>query len=166
MSFWTELRPPTQCEALIAVTQCGWLSQYAQKVGSLDSVFTIMAGYFALTGQIVTAAGGKLIKTLGDDALVVFPAAVVDDGIMALRRVRHDGREWFVRQGYDSRVIVKLDFGPVVLGCVGSPGEEHLDVFGKPVAGAFMLASTGFALTPAVFRSLSPEVRALVPQGE
>ena len=53
-----------------------------------------MAGYFALTGQIVGDAGGRLIKTLGDAGLVAFPAEAADAGVLALRSVQSAGREW------------------------------------------------------------------------
>lgn len=95
----------------------------------------MMAGYFALTGQIVSDAGGRLIKTLGDAGLVAFPAEAADGGVLALRPVQTAGREWLAKHG------------------------EIIDVYGKTVNVAAALPSTGLAVTPAVFRSLQAESR-------
>lgn len=161
MSFWAELRVPAQYEALVAVYDSHWLTQHAEKSGSLDEVIAVMSGYFAVTSQIINDGGGKFIKTLGDSGLAVFPLERIDEGILALHRVRQAGEEWLAGRGYDSRVAVKWDVGPVVFGMVGSPGEERLEVFGRPVATAFTLPSNGFAMTAAVFRHLRPETRKL-----
>lgn len=159
MSFWAELRAPAQCEALVAVYETRWLSLHAEKAGSLDRVLEVMAGYFALTGTIVEEAGGRQVKILGDAGLAVFPAARSDDAVAALSRLRVEGGGWLADQGTRCPVVVKADLGPVILGMVGAPGHERLEVYGKPVAAAYMLPSTGFAMTAPVFRSLSPEGR-------
>ncbi|HLN24080.1 MAG TPA: adenylate/guanylate cyclase domain-containing protein [Patescibacteria group bacterium] len=160
MSFWTELRLPAQCEALVAFYESHWLNQYAEKVGAAE-VLSVLSGYFAVTGQIIKDAGGKLIKTMGDNGLAVFPADVADNGVLALRDVQKHGEAWLAQRGTKSRVTVKMDLGPVVLGLVGSPGDEIVDVFGKPVAQAYLLPSNGFSMSPTVFRSLTPETRTL-----
>lgn len=161
MSFWTELRVPTQCEALVAFYESQWLADYAEKVGAVE-VLAVMAGYFAVTGQILKDSGGKLIKTMGDSGLVVFPGDLVKEGVAALRRVQQDGEGWLAARGYKSHVLVKGDIGPVVLGMVGCPGEEILDVFGKAVASAYLLPSARFSMTPAVLQRLAPDTRNLL----
>jgi class 3 adenylate cyclase len=160
MSFWTELRLPAQAEALVAFYDSHWIPQYAEKVGAVE-VMAVMAGYFALTGQIIKDAGGKLIKTMGDSGLAVFPADHVDAGVLALGKVQKEGEEWLTLRGYKTHITIKADIGPVVLDMLGSPGEEILDVFGKPVALAYMLPSNGFSMTPTVFRQLAQETRTL-----
>jgi len=160
MSFWTELRLPAQCEALVAFYDCHWLNQYAEKVGAA-AVMSAMSGYFNVTGQIIKDAGGKLIKTMGDNGLVVFPAELVDDGVLALQDVQRQGESWLAQRGTKSRVTVRMDLGPVMLGLVGGPGDEIVDVFGKPVAQAYLLPCNGFSMSPAVFRGLAPETRTL-----
>lgn len=40
----------------------------------------MMAGYFSLIGQIVSDAGGRLIKTLGHAGLVAPPIGYIDAG--------------------------------------------------------------------------------------
>lgn len=162
MSFWTDLQLPSEHEALVAFYDCRWLYQHAANAGSVLSVMAIMAGYFALTGQIIKDAGGRLIKTMGDGGLVVFPAALADEAILALREVQRRGAQWFAGHGTRIDVTVKMDMGMLAFGKVGSPGDEILDVFGKAIANAYLLPTTGLSVSPTVFRSLRPETRKLL----
>ena len=84
MSFWTELRMPTEQELLVGFYDLAGYMRHAEKTEPQELLAT-MAGYFALTGQIVGDAGGRLIKTLGDAGLVAFPAEAADAGVLALR---------------------------------------------------------------------------------
>ena len=73
MSFWTELRMPTERELVVGFYDLAGYMRHAEKTEP-QGLLATMAGYFALTGQIVGNAGGRLIKTLGDAGLVAFPA--------------------------------------------------------------------------------------------
>lgn len=160
MSFWTELRMPAERELLVGFYDLAGYMRHAQNTEPQELLAT-MAGYFALTGRIVNDAGGKLIKVLGDAGLVAFPAEAADAGVAALRSVQSAGREWLAGHGFRTSIVIKLHLGPVAIGRVGSPGEEIIDVYGKTVNVAATMPSTGFAVTPAVFRSLQAETRKL-----
>ena len=158
MSFWTDLPVPTECELVIGFYDLTSFMRHADKTEPRELLDT-MAGYFALTGGIVQDAGGRLIKTIGDCGLVAFPAELVDPAVHALQAVQSRGDPWLAEHGLKSRAVVKLHLGPVAVGRVGAPGDERLDVYGKTVNVAATLPSEGFAMTPAVFRRLSPASR-------
>lgn len=158
MSFWMELRLPAEHELLVGIYDCNWLAQHADKTAKLD-IMSTMAGYFAATATVLKAAGGRLIKTMGDAGLAVFPAELIDEGVRAFQTVQEVGESLLGERGFRSRVTVRMDAGPAVLGMTGSPGDEIIDVFGKCVATAFTMPSSGIAMTPAVFRRLSPDNR-------
>jgi class 3 adenylate cyclase len=158
MSFWTELRAPSEQELLIGFYDLTGYMRYAESAEP-GPLLELMTGFFALTGRIVSEAGGRLIKTLGDAGLAAFPAAEAEAGVAAFQQLRIAGETWLGERGWRSRVIAKLHLGLVAIGRVGSPGEEILDVYGKTVNIAARLDSTGLAMTPAVFRSLSAEAR-------
>ena len=159
-SYWTDLRLPAERDLLVGFYDLAGYMRYADKAEPRP-LLDLMSGYFALTGQIVAAAGGRLIKTLGDAGLVAFPGEAADAGVQAMQAVRAKGSEWLAQHDYRTRIVVKLHLGPVAIGKVGSPGEEIIDVYGKTVNTAATLDSTGLAITPAVFRSLQPETRKL-----
>ncbi len=158
MSFWTDLPVPTECELVIGFYDLTSFMRHADTAEPRELLGT-MAGYFALTGGIIQDAGGKLIKTIGDAGLTAFPAELVDTAVRALQAVQSQGDPWLAAHGLKTRALVKLHLGPCALGRVGAPGSEVLDVYGKTVNVAATLPSTGFAMTPAVFRRLSPASR-------
>jgi adenylate cyclase len=158
MSYWTDLPVPTERELVIGFYDLTGYMRQADKAEPLD-LLELMAGYFAVTGRIIEDAGGRLIKTVGDAGLVAFPAELVDTAVRALQAVQSDGDAWLAQHDFKSAAIVKLHLGPVAIGLVGAPGHAVLDVYGKTVNVAATLQSTGFAMTPAVFRRLSPAAR-------
>lgn len=160
MSFWTGLRLPTEHELLVGFYDLSGYMRYAEKTEPRQLLET-MSGYFALTGQILDDAGGRLIKTMGDAGLAAFPIEAVDAGVRTFQSVRSAGREWLARQGFKADAIVKLHLGSVAIGRVGSPGQEIIDLYGKTVNVAASLPGAGLAMTPAVFRSLQPDTRKL-----
>ena len=56
MSFWTDLRMPTEQELLIGFYDLSGYTRYAEHTEP-QRLLDVMAGYFALTGQIVQDAG-------------------------------------------------------------------------------------------------------------
>src|ERR1051325_8620472 len=149
MSFWTELRVPTEHELLVGFYDLAGYMRYAEKAEA-GELLALMAGYFALTGQILGDAGGRLIKTMGDAGLAAFPAELVDVGVLAFQALQREGDEWLARHGYKTHAIVKLHLGPVAIGMVGAPGQQIIDLYGKTVNLAALLPSNGLAMTPAV----------------
>ena len=158
MSFWTELRVPTERELLVGFYDLTGYMRYAERAEA-GELLELMAGYFALTGQILSDAGGRLIKTMGDAGLAAFPVELVDAGVLAFQALQREGDEWLARHAYKTRAIVKLHLGRVAIGMVGAPGQQIIDLYGKTVNVAAQLPSTGLAMTPAVFRRLAPATR-------
>ena len=160
MSKWTDLSLPTERAALVAFYDLTGFTAFSSKHAPLD-VLDILSGYFTITGEIISARGGKLIKTLGDAGLCVFLAEDADDGILALRDVQRVGDRWLATKSYKARTKVKVNAGPVAFGMVGAPGSQVFDVYGKTVNVAAVLESHTFAMTAAAFRSLSAGTRKL-----
>ena len=160
MSFWTELHVPTEQELLVGFYDLTGYMRFADATEP-QQLLELMSGYFALTGRILAQAGGRLFKAIGDAGLAAFPAELVDQGVLAFQAVQRDGDDWLARHDCKSRAIVKLHVGPVAVGRVGAPGEEVLDLYGKTVNVAATMASTGLAMTPAVFRRLAADTRKL-----
>lgn len=92
-----------------------------------------MEGYFDLTGGILKAAGGRLVKTIGDAGLGVFPADETGPGVDAFGRLKDDGDAWLLEHGVRCRAVVKVHVGTVVCGPVGPPGDKRFDIYGRTV---------------------------------
>ena len=124
-------------------------------------MFGMLSEFYELAGKITEAAGGKIVKFIGDAGLAIFPDAMADNGVLALRDLKIKAEEFFARRKVSTRLIVKIHFGSAAIGPLGVSGDKRTDVIGESVNTAATLASKGFAISPQAFRKLSAETRKL-----
>ena len=117
----------------------------------------IIDEYYHRVAAAVAAAGGKVVKYIGDGSLIVFPLDRADAGVLSLLDLKRDVDAGFRELGWDSRLVVKVHAGEVVAGPFGP--ERRFDVIGREVNVAATLATRGFALSAEAFRSLASETR-------
>ena len=149
---------PQQCDLLVAFSDLSAFKRFAQE-RSEEQLFAAMSEYYELVGDIVTGGGGKVVKFIGDAALLVFPADGIDAGVLALRALKERGDQFFAVRNEACRHVIKMHFGPVCCGPIGTRDDKRFDVFGYTVNIAALLPANGLALTPQVFRRLAPETR-------
>ncbi|MHC5040120.1 MAG: adenylate/guanylate cyclase domain-containing protein [Planctomycetota bacterium] len=149
---------PTETDLLVAFSDLTLFSRYARSQ-TAKTIFETMEGYFELLGEIVEKGGGWVVKCMGDAALIVFPEARAEDGVQALRELKGEGDRWLEARGMSCRHQIKVHFGPVVCGLVGSRKDKRFDVYGQTVNTAALLKANGLALSPQAFRKLGPEAR-------
>ena len=152
------IQSPQQCDLLVAFSDLTAFKHFAQDLNE-ERLFAAMAEYYELVGDIVTDGGGKVVKFIGDAALLVFPADGIDAGVLALRTLKERGDQFFSDRGAVCRHIIKIHFGPVCYGPIGTRDDKRFDVFGHTVNIAALLPSDGVAMTPQAFRRLAPETR-------
>ena len=114
--------------------------------------------YERITARI-GAAGGRVVKFIGDASLIVFPEEAADRGINALLDLKEEIDVYLSSIGWECRVMIKIHFGAVIAGPFGGAGDKRFDVIGKEVNACAMLDSTGVALSAEAFRKLEPETR-------
>jgi class 3 adenylate cyclase len=151
---------PTELDVLVAFTDLTLFSRYA-KTCSARELFDTISAYYEVVGRVVTDTGGKVVKFIGDTALVAFPDGDIDRGVDALLAVKENGDSWLAQREIPCRHYIRAHFGPVVCGPVGTRSEKRFDLFGETVNLAATLSSRGFAMTPQVFRKLQKEKRKL-----
>jgi class 3 adenylate cyclase len=115
--------------------------------------------FYRLIAAVVTGAGGRVVKFMGDAALIVFPADRVERGVAALLELKDATDRLMTERGWDCRLMVKAHFGTAMTGAFGPPGAEHFDVIGRAVGTAATLEGTGVTLSVSAFRQLGPELR-------
>jgi class 3 adenylate cyclase len=116
--------------------------------------------FYEHVASAVEAAGGTVVKFIGDAALVVFPETGVDRGVEALLDLKDSVDGFMTERGWDCRLTVKAHFGSVVAGAYGAAGAKRYDVLGRAVNVTAGLEGTGVTLSVEAFRRLGPELRA------
>jgi adenylate cyclase len=124
-----------------------------------DALASVIDEYYELAGEAVRAAGGTVVKFIGDAVLAVFPEAGVDRAAAALFELKDDVDRLMTRHGWDSRLNVKAHFGPVIAGAFGERGAKRFDIIGRNVNITARLESHGITLSAEAFRQLSAEMR-------
>lgn len=161
MSYWTDLRLPTERDLVVGIYDLIGFAGYCQRTEPTRAL-DLIARYCALAGGIVHRAGGLLIKPIGDRGLFAFPGDQADAAAEAVKELRSVGDLWLASENYTGRVRAVMHTGGVAIGLIGGPGREQLDIIGKTVNIVGAMRTEGyFAITPAVFRKLSPANRQL-----
>lgn len=119
----------------------------------------VIDGYYHLIAERITAAGGHVVKYIGDGVLVVFDADDTDRGALALLELKLQVDRYFEGHGWKCPATVRAHVGTVIAGPYGPPGDRRFDVIGKTVNTAAMLDSSGVTLSDEAFGKLSPETR-------
>ena len=159
-SFIPAHSQPTSVIALVALLDQDRFVLRAEGRPSLK-VFLELDALYGFVKEHIEAAGGTVIKFMGDAVLVVFPSRVAEPGILALRDLREEAARWFREHGIESDLRVRAHVGEVALGKLG--GIDQLDVIGDTVnACARLPRGDGFSLSEAALNRLSPANRQIV----
>lgn len=148
----------TEVPLLIAFVDLTRFFVQSQRVTDVELADTLDA-FYETVAVPVEKAGGRVVKYLGDAALVVFPEDAVDRGVEALLQLKDVVDELMERRRWDCRLTVKAHFGTVVAGPFGAAGAKRFDVIGKAVNTTATLEGVGLTLSVPAFRKLGPELR-------
>jgi class 3 adenylate cyclase len=143
---------------LIAFTN---FTRYTAQADRLDdlAVARVMARYYEIAGSRITAAGGRVVKFMGDGALAVFPTDRAEAAVLALLDLKDVADRLMAEQGWECRLLVKVHYGSVAEGRFGAGADKRYDVLGKAVNIAARLDGGGVVLSAEAFGRLGPEAR-------
>lgn len=124
-----------------------------------DRVAAMLQEFYQLAADHIHAAGGRMVKFIGDAGLAVFPKEAAEKVILALADLAADARKRAAAHGFDTHLNINVHVGPMLEGTFGPPGMERYDVLGKTVNIAARLGRRGLTLSQQAFRCLGPEAR-------
>ena len=116
--------------------------------------FDVLQGYYVIVSNITGGAGGRVVKFMGDGALLTFPVDSAPEAVAALRRLQKEASAVWRRFDEDSHVQVKIGVGSVICGDLGPPGDQRFDVVGDAVNQLFKTPWSDFAVDPEVAKLL------------
>jgi adenylate cyclase len=119
----------------------------------------VLDAYYERVAAAVDAAGGVVVKFIGDGSLIVFPEHAVDHAVGMLLELKNSIDRFMTERGWECRFTAKVHFGTAMAGLFGAAGAKRYDVIGKDVNTAAMLDSAGLTLSVEPFRKLSRDMR-------
>ena len=123
----------------VDLTRFGAQSQRVDDVELADA----LDAYYEQVGAAVQEAGGRVVKFVGDGAVIVFAEDRVDRGVEMLLALKDAVDRSMAQRGWECRLIAKAHFGTAIAGPFGLAGDKHHDVIGKTVNTAAMLDADG-----------------------
>jgi adenylate cyclase len=152
------LEPRQESPFLIAFVDLTRYMAQSQRVGDAELADTIDE-YYRQVSATVEKAGGRVVKFIGDAALVIFREDGVDRGVQALLDLKDSVDRLMDARGWECRLTVKAHFGTAVAGAFGPSGGQRFDVIGKAVNVAASLDGSGVTLSVTAFHKLGPDLR-------
>ena len=110
-------------------------------------VFNMLDEFYEIVGNVVGNAGGKVVKFMGDCALVVFPEDQAKQAVASLRDLQAKTQTIWSEFDSTCKVRINAHVGCVLCGLVGTSDDKRFDVFGIPVNDLFRMPSQEFGLS-------------------
>ena len=146
-------------ELLITFLDLSTYTMDARRAADDERVAAILDEYYERVTAQVHAAGGVVVKFIGDGALLVFPQERADDALDALLALKAQIDAWLAGHLWESRLVVKAHAGSAIVGPYGGRGEKRFDILGDDVNVTARLATRGVAISAQAFRLLSAGAR-------
>jgi adenylate cyclase len=133
------------------------LARYAKisESSSNSEMFTVITEFSELVGSVVENAGGKVIKFIGDAALITFEESQALDGVAALRSLKTTVDCWLESRGLESELLIRAHIGRVAVGKIGPGNDKRLDIIGRVVNETAMLNRGPFVMSPQLKKFLA-----------
>jgi len=153
MEPFNDLDSPTKRTLLVAFTDVtGFVKEFQNRTNR--EMFDLMSQFYELIGNEVEDSGGKVVKFIGDAALLVYPEENAIRAVEALQQLKATANDWLKAHGLSGEFRVRAHIGPVICGPLGTASEKRFDVMGDIVNVTARLHSNGFTLSPELQRHL------------
>ena len=127
-----------------------------------DALVALLEDYYARIVDGLKPAGGRVVKFMGDGALVVFAGERVSQAARALLMLKADVDARLAKRDFATPLVVRLHAGEAMAGAIGPQGERRFDVIGHAVnRAAAIRAGEPFALTRDAFVKLDAKTQKL-----
>jgi adenylate cyclase len=159
MTMTTPVEPRRARELLICFLDLSVYTMDTRRTEDDARVADLMDRYYELVAEHAASGGGRVVKFIGDGALLVFPCERADDAVEALGKLKAAVDAWLATERWESRLVVKLHAGTVIAGEYGARAAKQFDVLGDAVNVTARLATRSLAMSAQAFRLLSPDAR-------
>ena len=137
---------PKESTMVVALADIAGFDQ-ASRSKSNHEVFKMLDEFYELVGKVVNSGGGRVVKFMGDCALIIFPEDQSKQAVASLHDLQ--AKTETILSEFDSTCKVRINahIGSVLCGPVGTSDDKRFDVFGAPVSDLFRMPSQEFGLS-------------------
>jgi len=135
---------PTEHRMVVAMADIAGFYKACQEKSDLDT-FQMLDKYYFLVNGLVTDAGGKVLKFMGDALLMVYPEDKAKEAVASLGLLKSKAQAIWTE--YDEACVVrtKAHVGSVVFGPMGP--SKQLDAIGNALNELFRMPWDGPAVS-------------------
>ncbi len=134
------MKKPTEGEMVLAVADVAGFTKACQGKSEVE-VFATLDQFYGVVDKLVSAAGGTVVKFMGDSAFVVFPVGKAKEALAALQDLKSTTSDLWVGFGAACHLRVHAHVGRVASGPLGA--EQRFDVVGRAVNDLFRMPWDG-----------------------
>ncbi len=149
------LTEPTDASMVLALADIEGFNKVAQAKSSAET-FAMLEEFYELVGKVVVDAGGKVVKFIGDAALVVFPVEQAAEAVVALEHLQDVAQTIWPHHDGICAVRILAHVGTVTCALAGESGNKRFDVFGSAVNELFLMEPHEFGVSPKLQALLPP----------
>jgi class 3 adenylate cyclase len=125
----------------------------------------LLEDYYARLVDGLKPAGGRIVKFMGDGALVVFAVDRASQAARAILMLKSDVDARLAKQKFSSVLVARVHSGEVMAGAFGPKGDKRYDVIGQAVnRTAAMRLGEVISLTGDAFAKLDAKTQKLFKQ--
>ena len=106
--------------------------------------------------------GGRIVKFMGDGALIVFPVNRVSQAARSLVLLKQEVDTRMGKRKFPTAMVARVHVGEVIAGDFGAKGDKRFDVIGTAVNRAASIRYTeGVSFTPEAYAKLDAKTQKL-----
>lgn len=139
MTQFDNIDEPTQCHLVVALADITGFGKASRDKSDL-AVFQMLDKFYHLIDRLTAQAGGRVLKFMGDSALMIYPLDKAKDAVASLNRLQSEAGKIWPDPNQTCLVRTKAHIGPVVVGPMGP--KKRLDAIGNTLNELFCLPST------------------------
>ncbi len=98
-----------------------------------QALVEVLEDYYERIADGLKPAGGRVVKFMGDGALIVFPLERASQAARALLMLKSDVDARLAKRNFVTPLVARVHVGEVLAGAFGPKGDKRYDVIGQAV---------------------------------
>ncbi len=136
--------------------------QIASRRLSDEGLAELVQDYYERIADGLKGAGGRVVKFMGDGALLVFPIDRASQAVRTLLLLKQEIDARMAKRKFATGLVARVNAGEVMAGDFGAKADKRYDVIGNAVnRTAAMRYSEGISLTAEAYAKLDAKTQKL-----